>query len=361
MSLGELRSVLREHGGGEPPANPARHDQVHARIRRIRLRRRLAGAGAVLTAASVLTLSLTGLMELTGPSGPTRDTTVAVQPSSDLPERFTADDGAQYTRVATTRVAPPGEKQVTVTVPVSGRPLDVAAICEGGRTPNIPLSIWIKGSRMVAEHFYECTGRMELKPLPVPEGATEVTITFDVSQGSSLTCTGTGAEQPCEPAVEKPDHRVWNLAIYEWTPPETPVWPEAPKAFPKQVGGEGPAKAKGQVLIKGENLIETKAGTWPQDSKVTFEVTGRGRKMGLDQICTGELAGRLRYTFQVNGRDLGSRGACGVWESGPYPMAITQFAAPAGRRLTVTLRWEMPGASANRPVRWSVGLFEKVK
>ncbi|WP_371783227.1 hypothetical protein [Streptosporangium subroseum] len=347
MSLGELRSVLREHGDGEPPANPARHDQVHARIRRIRLRRRLAAAGAMLTTASVLTLSLTGLMELTGPSGQTRDTTVAVQPSSELPERFTADDGAQYTRVATTRVAPPGEEKVTVTVPISGRPLDVAAICEGGRTPNIPLSIWIKGSRMVAEHFYECTGRMELKPLPVPEGATEVTITFDVSQGGDLACTGTRAKHTCEPAVEKPDHRVWNLAIYEWTPPETPARPKAPKAFPKQV--------------EGNRLVEVKTGVWPQDSKVTFEVTGRGRKMGLDQICAGALAARLRFIIQVNGRNLGSRGNCGVWESGPYPMAITQFDAPAGRRITVTLIWGMTSASTNRPVRWSVGLFERAK
>src|SRR5688572_4176792 len=88
---------------------------------------------------------------------------------------------------------------------------------------------------------------------------------------------------------------------------------------------------------------------------------GRGRKMGLDRLCTGVLAARLRFTIQVNGRDLGSRGNCGVWESGPFPMTITQFAAPAGRRLTVTLRWEVSGASTNRPIRWSVGLFEMVK
>ncbi|MFC4592232.1 hypothetical protein [Sphaerisporangium corydalis] len=344
MSMHELRSVLRERGDDAPAPNPARYAQVEARIRRTRRRRRGAAAAAVLAAVSVMALPLVDLT----PGRPRDTTTAAVRPSPDLPGRFTADDGAEYTRLAVTRLEPPGRPKAIVTVPVSGRPLDIAATCDGGEKAQVPPITSIDGKVSIESSFIgPCTKKMTLKPLSVPKGASEVTIKFTISRGEPSACVQGSGKKTCEPVTGPQDQAVWHFAIYEWLPAETPSRPRAPKAFPERV--------------EGEKLLEVRNGTWPQNSEATFKVMGRGRKLGLDQLCTGTLADRMRYTYQVNGRDLGVAGDCAVWTTGSYPMAISEFDAPAGKWITVRLRWEMPGAPTGRPVRWSVGLFEQVK
>lgn len=340
MSL--LREVMRDNDP-VPPANPVRQAQVGARIRRIRLRRRLLAAGTALTATAAAVV--VGALALPPPRESTE--VVAAPPPSTLPERFTASDGATYTRVGTARVSQAGKKQATMTIPVTGKALDVAATCTGGKESRVSPITSVNGRSLMESSFGQCTEEMDLRPLPVPAGASEVTVRFDTTTVTTRSCfTDEQKKMICEPPERKPDRSVWDLAVYEWTPPATAVVPPEPRAFPSRA--------------EGNRLIDSKSGVWPQDTEVTFQVEGRGRKLGIDQICTGALAARLRFTFVVNGRSTGSSGTCGTWKDGPYPMAISQFEAPKGRAITVKLTWELPGSGEGRPVRWSVGLFERM-
>ncbi|MFD1535637.1 hypothetical protein [Nonomuraea guangzhouensis] len=339
MTLPDLRDVLREYGNSPSPANPARAEQVRARIRRIRLRRRALGGGGVVAVAAAVALGFSLLPGTAEPLVNTEDesTAVAAQLADLLPERFTAADGAKYRRIATTSIKRTGPTKVSVTVPFSGKPLDAGAVCAGPDNSAPRTSISAYGP--AAAPFGPCSRRMQLRPLQVPAaaGGTELKVTFDT------TATGSGCvvrNGKCVP--QKETRGVWALAVYEWTPPARPVKPPKLKALPDHVG-----KAR---------LAETKTGAWPQDTSATFKVRG---KVGFDTLCTGELAGDLWFSFEVDGHMEPSGGACGVWKGGAFPSAVNEFSYPTDRTTTVKVKWTLRGGGTNRPVRWSVGLYRK--
>ncbi|MEU7859223.1 hypothetical protein [Nonomuraea sp. NPDC049141] len=339
MTLPDLRDVLREHGDGPSPANPARPEQVRARIRRIRLRRRALGGGGVVAVAAAVALGFSLLPGTAEPRLETADepTTFAAQLAGLLPERFTAADGTKYRRIATASIKRTGPTKVSVTIPFSGKPLDVGAVCAGPDTSVARASIGADGP--ASAHFGTCSRRMQLRPLQVPAATsgTELKVTFDT------TTTGWGCtvrDGKCVP--QKKTRGVWALAVYEWTPPARPVKPAKLKTLPDHVG-----KAR---------LAETKTGVWPQDTSATFKVRG---KVGFDTLCTSALAGNLWFSIEANGRMEGSAGACGVWEGGAFPSAVSEFSYPTDRTTTVKVTWMLRGSGINRPVRWSVGLYRK--
>ncbi|MBN6058562.1 hypothetical protein JYK22_41975, partial [Nonomuraea sp. RK-328] len=351
MTVRDLRDVLREHGDAAPPPNPGRHDEVRARIGRIRLRRRLMAAGtAVAAAAAVL-----GFVVLPGGPDQRRDSTAvmtsgtpATSPASEgltpkLPETFTSPDGTVYRRLALTSIGATGSRKATVTVPVTGKPLDVAGVCTKRADAHPGLQVLVDG-RPTRGGLTCMDGRqLRLEPMTVPAGSDRVTITFDT------TAHGSGCIRPPDPKIRcRPVKEVrvpWNLAVYEWTAPDRPADPAEPKAFPRSASGW--------------KLADTRTGTWPGDTSLTFRVRGDGRHVGVDQICTGDLAGRLWFSVAVDGKDSGGASACGVWEKGSYPMALSLFKPPKGKMVTITVKLSMHSPAEGRPVRWSVGLFRR--
>ncbi|MEU8251580.1 hypothetical protein [Nonomuraea sp. NPDC048916] len=340
MTVQDLRDVLRAHGESPAPANPARHEQLQARIRGIRRRRRL-GAGT-----AVLAIAALGFPLLSGTAEPPPEITVATQPSgpsgaAELPERFTSPDGTEYRRLALTAIEQSGSHTAKVTIPVTGKPLDVAGICTSGSRMGSSPIVKIDGRLTMGGFFRPCTKEMSLLPLTLPPGARDrVTITFDMKTAGTA-CVRADGKGPCEPV--KPERAAWTLAVYEWTPPEQPIEPEAPKDLPRR--------------LPGYTLADSATGTWPRDRSATFRVRGDGRPLGIDHICTGDLAERLWIGYRVDGKDSPSSGSCGVWKQGSFPMAVTEFKVPKGKRATITVTLRMRGEATNRPVRWSVGLF----
>ncbi|MET7466030.1 hypothetical protein [Nonomuraea sp. NPDC005501] len=347
MTVRELRDVLREHGDATPPSNPVRHEQVRARISRIRLRRRLAAAGTTVAAVAAL-----GLVFLPGMAGAGPDTAAVTSATAGplagspvpggLPETFTSPDGTGYRRLATASIGATGSRKATVTVPVTGKPLDVALICTRTSRAMPGLQVKVNG-RPVPAHMFACTGHRELAPLIVPRGAGDrAVITFDTTTHGSA-CVRADSKSPCRPV--KPERASMSMAVYEWTPPDTPVEPKAPRAFPAH-----------QSRWK---LADTRTGTWPAERSLTFRVRGDGREFGLDQICTGDLAARLWFRYEIDGKDTGGASGCGVWEEGPYPGAMSLYKVAKGKQVTVTLKLFMNSPADGRPVRWSVGLFRQ--
>ncbi|TMR88994.1 hypothetical protein [Nonomuraea basaltis] len=332
MTVQDLRDVLRERAEAPSPANPHRHDQVHARIRRTRLHRRLT-AGAAVVAAVVVGVSL-----LPGTTERPRETTAAARPAPELPERFTAADGTEYRRVATATLKAKAAQKTSVTIPVTGKPLDVAALCDGvsgGEPPNVS----VNGRDDPESSFTPCEKEMQLRELTVPDDAEEVTVTFDTTTYGSG-CVSKTKGGPCVPIEPRPVG--WSLAVYEWTPPARPVEAEPVRAFPGRLGGG--------------KLAAFTSGMWPQDSSFTMTFKSTGTVL-IDQLCTGDLAGRMRFTFQVDGSP--GSGNCGIWKEGPFPMAMSEFWIPKGKQVTVRGKLRLRGESANRPVRWSVGAYVK--
>lgn len=336
MTVQELRDELRGRAEAVPPANPARPAQVRARIRRRRLRRS-AVAGVVVAA-----LASAGFLLFPGTAQrPPDHTAVAVQPPPPLPESFTAPDGTAYRRVGATSMRASGKERITIKVPYTGKPLDVAGACAGEGT-HAPRFHVADGPKQ-AGFFGRCSRQRQLQPLHVPKSGSAVEIVFD-ARTSGTACTRSNAHAACVPQQDKPTE--WSLAVYEWTPPPQPVVPDRPRDLPSR--------------LDGWKLEESRSGSWPEDGdSVTFDVTGDGGKLGVDQICTGDLAGRLRFSLKVNGEDTGSSGDCGVWEDGAFPSAMNEIEAPAGRRVTITISLDLRGEHTNRPVRWSVGLYRK--
>ncbi|MEV4174667.1 hypothetical protein [Nonomuraea sp. NPDC049709] len=339
MTVQDLRDVLRERAEGPSPANPRRHDQVRARIRRTRLRRR-AAAGTALVAAVAA-----GMVLLPGTAAPpARETTTAARlaptaTAKELPLRFTAPDGTEYRRLATAALEADGAKKTSVTIPVSGRPLDVAALCDGEFGASAP-KILVDGNHTGPRGFTSCPNAMELQPLVVPPGATRVTVTFDT------TTTGWGCvvKKKGGPCVRVPEKRAgWDLAVYEWTPPSRPVTPEPVKAFPDRAGGR--------------RLASMSTGVYPNDSTIELEVVSTGGRIGIDQLCSGDLAARMWFTYRVNGGQSPSTVMCGVWKEGPYPMAMSEFEVPKGKKVTITGRMGLWGEHTNRPVDWAVAVY----
>lgn len=354
MTAHDLRDVLREHGERPAPANPFRHEQIQARILRIRRRRRATAAGAALTVLAAL-----GVVFLPAQTQARQDDVASLpapQPSShsELPETFTSTDGTRYRRLGVTTIAKNGPRKAGVTVPVTGKPLDVVAVCSGGGRAASSPRIRVDGtsrpadgrqSRSVTAGSVSCAKGRQLVPLPVPARAGErITVTFDTTTRGSG-CVKADAKSPCVQVKE--ERADWSLAVYEWTPPLEPVQPEAPRALPD--------------LLAGYRLADSRTGTWPRDKWLTFDIVGDGRPLGVDQICTGDLARRLWFSLEVDGEPNPSRGTCGVWTGGSFPMAMRTFTVPKGKRVTVRVQLSMQVEAPNRPVRWSVGLWRRLE
>ncbi|WP_043620108.1 hypothetical protein [Nonomuraea candida] len=351
MSVQDLRDVLRERAGGPSPANPYRHDEVRARIRRRRRRRRTAaGATAAVAAVTVAVALLPGADEaeprettaLTRPAAePSASASASARAERSLPERFTAPDGTRYRRLTTTAITHGGEKRASVTVPVSGLPLDVAGVCDGEFGAATPRFL-VNGRNSGSHRFSPCPDGMQLRPLTVPEGAKEVTVTFDtttVGRG----CVFEKKDGPCVPAKERPAD--WSLGIYEWTPPDRPVTPEPVRTLPDRLGGM--------------KLARLATGRYPADASVEAEVVSRGGKIGIEQLCTGDLADRLWFTFTVDGKPASSTPGCGVWKKGPFPAAMSEFPVPRGRKVRISARIGSWGEHTSRPVNWAIGIYVK--
>lgn len=337
MSVQDLRDVLREHADATPPVNPARRTEVESRIRRIRTRRTAGMGGVALVAAAAL-----GFAFLPGTAEPPPQATVTTaQPSSPLPERFTSPDGSAYRRVAMKTMRSTGKEKTTITVPYTGKPLDVAGSCAGPKDGTVPPRVSTAAPGPDAR-FYGCAKDMQLRPVDVPKGATQVEIVFDTVI-SGRGCVWNKDRTRCVPQKPKPSD--WTLAVYEWTPPVTPVEPAPPRDLPARLG---PWK-----------LSDTGSGTWPRDKSVAFDFVGTGGRVGIDRICSGDVADRLWFAMEVNGRDIGVSGNCGIWTRGTFPSAMTEVDTPAGRRITITVKLSMRGMQSIRPVRWSVGLYKK--
>ncbi|MFC5829746.1 hypothetical protein [Nonomuraea insulae] len=325
MSVHDLREVLRERAEAPSPANPYRHDQVHSRIRRTRLRRR-ATAGATALAAVVVAVSV---VQGVGEPAP-RETTAAAWPGSGLPERFSSPDGTEYRRVATATVKPNGA-QTSITVPVTGRPLEAAMLCD--RQVILP-DVLVNGHRISTPGF-GCGGdSVSLRPLDVQKDAKEITVTFDTT-GSG--CVLKAEHGPCVP--DKPRTADWELAVYEWTPPARPVFPR-PATLPDQV--------------RGWRQAALTTGTLPKNSSLTMEVVGNGGDFSIQQNCTGDLSTRMWFKYWVGGSELPSTMGCGT-----EPKTRNTFTAAKGEKVTVTVRMGLWGESTNRPVDWAVGLYRE--
>ncbi|MEV4576139.1 hypothetical protein AB0K16_23115 [Nonomuraea jabiensis] len=343
MTVQDLRDVLRERAETPSPANPYRHDQVRSRIGRIRLRRRVTVGTAAVAASAVVGVSLLP-GTVTAPEPGTTATARAEQDRpAGLPEEFTAGDGTAYRRLAVGTIRTEGAKKVALTVPLSGKPLDVAMTCDGEADAGSPI-VFVNGRADTGSRILACGKAMQLRPLSVVRrGETEATVTFDttvVGRG----CVQRKKDGPC--VTPTPKEATWHVAVYEWTPPARPVEPEPVKDFPDRVNGW--------------KLARSATGVWDRDSSFTLEVRSPSGKIGMEQLCTGELAGRMWFKARINGTDSQKMvGGCGVWKSGDYPMAMTEYAVPKGSRVTITGKIGLWGEYTNRPVRWSVGVYVK--
>ncbi|MEU6998781.1 hypothetical protein [Nonomuraea sp. NPDC046570] len=271
----------------------------------------------------------------------TGSASATASPATGLPERFTAEDGVLYRRLAKTTLDTARRKKVTLTVAINDKPLDIAVSCRGDRNAPVP-QIKVGNRMLPGARIGPCVKNMQLIALPLPKEPGRVTVLFDATtHGTS--CVRSRKDGPCEPTV--PKNGVWTLGVYEWTPPDSPIEPPAVKAFPP---------------VKGYRALEVKTGVWPDDSVATVRVRG-GQVIGTDQLCTGSLARRLKVTVLLNGRATGVGGDCGVWEKGSYPMAMAGTKIPPGKDAELTIRFSMAGPVGNRPVRWSAGFWEETK
>ncbi|NJP88349.1 hypothetical protein HCN51_02550 [Nonomuraea sp. FMUSA5-5] len=333
MSVQDLRDVLRERAEGPAPANPHRHDQVHARVRRVRRRRRAAAGAAALAAVVVAALLVPGQDGPLPAPGllPGRDGLVpgevppAAQPAAGLPERFVTRDGTEYRRIGLATLT---EARASVTVPVSGNPLEVATPCDGVFS-SMP-EVFVDSRRVNGREDSCGDSGLHLLPLDVPQGAADVTLTF--------------AERGCDAPAGAcgPERGAREVAVYEWTPPAMTIEPPRVKALPRR--------------LDGGRLADSASGRWPGAATVTL--SGRGATT-LDVVCSGDLAPRMWFEVRVNGRLSRTQQGCPVWTDGPFPKAGLDLGTKQGERVTVTVRTGMWGAGTNRPVRWSIGLYVK--
>ncbi|MEV0630160.1 hypothetical protein [Nonomuraea wenchangensis] len=266
---------------------PDNHRRIAQLERRIRSDTRRRAAGAALAGVTVLTAA--GILIPTflspGPDVPPRET-AAVQPAAELPPRFTSGDGSAYRRLAsaTLKAESKGEKKTSVTVPVSGKPLEVAALCPEGNPFTMARPRIIVNGETSRSWFTQCMARegmgMVLDPVSVPKGAEQVTITFDITDRGCARKKG----EPC-PTRATWQPADWPLAVYEYTPPARPVEPESVEAFPSKLGT---LKLAGQA-----------SGVWPRKSSFALTVTSPGGYFRIEHRCTGVLADRLFISYQI--------------------------------------------------------------
>ncbi|WP_219463232.1 hypothetical protein [Nonomuraea rhizosphaerae] len=344
-TIRNLRDLLDDMSA-DAPHEHRRVAQIERRIRRDARRRRtvptiLAGAVA-LTAISVL---IPALLTPASPGKP-RQTTAAHQLTPELPPHFTAKDGTPYRRLTTTTLTArsTGQKKTSVTIPVSGKPLDVAGLCDGAPGKTEAPQIIVNGALTSAQ--LGCTRGKDvvLAPLFLPKGATQVTVTFDSTpwecgRSKSRPCSGVKFLRPAD----------WTLAVYEWTPPARPVEPEPIKALPRVRGGM--------------RLIGEASGVWPKDSSFTMTITSPGGSIGFDYLCTGDLAARLHISYRTGKGDLFGGGTCRSRPEGldpdMSPSELTEIRVPKGQKVTISGKASMRGEGRNRQVRYLIGVYGK--
>ncbi|MGI5271232.1 hypothetical protein ACQEUU_18900 [Nonomuraea sp. CA-218870] len=160
-------------------------------------------------------------------------------------------------------------------------------------------------------------------------------VTADTNSGKDCV---SAKGRTCRPRIEG----AWTLGVYAWTPPERSTQPEPIKDLPKR--------------LDGRPLIDTRSGVWPADDTVRFTFDATGRPFGLEQLCAGDLAERLRFSYTL-GKGKSHGASCAVWRSGAFPMAMGVHDTRPGERVKVTAKITVDGGHPGRPVRWSVGLY----
>ncbi|MEV0618390.1 hypothetical protein AB0I81_34040 [Nonomuraea sp. NPDC050404] len=334
----DLRELFDDMSADAPADRPRRIDELDRRIRHDSRRRSttLALAGvAALTAVTVL------IPTVLLPRAPEKPQETMATP--ELPPRFTAKDGAEYRRLVTTtlKTKTKGEKKKSVTIPVSGKPLDVAGLCDAATGLTERPMVLVNG-KPNHRGFSDCTGKADLISLNVPKGAKEATVTFDT------TAWGCGRKkgEPC-PSIPIMKPADWALAIYEWTPPARPVEPERFKALPREREG---------MKVAGDA-----SGVWPRQKSFKLTVTSRGGKLGINHVCTGELAERLLIRYRISGDRPTYTSRCYPLDGSTDPAlgrwVLTEVKVPKGKKITIRGTMMMQGGHPNRPVRWSAAVY----
>jgi hypothetical protein len=177
---------------------------------------------------------------------------------------------------------------VSVRVPVSGKPLEAAALCPKGNPTSFARPRVTVNGKPSGNWFQQCltSEEMALDAVNVPKDAEQVTITFDTTDEVCARKKG----EPCRTTWQLAD---WPLAVYEYTPPARPAESPPIEDFPRTLGT---LKLAGQA-----------SGVWPRKSSFTLTVTSPGGYFRIEHWCTGDLAGRLTITYQIG--DEASQGA----------------------------------------------------
>ncbi|MFG1701372.1 hypothetical protein [Nonomuraea sp. NPDC049309] len=341
-TLNHLRDVFDDMSA-RAPDNHQRMAQLERRIRRDRRRR---AAGAVLAGAAVITAAAVTVPGLLSPGTATPQTSVAAQPAAEeeLPERFTSEDGSGYRRLAATTLHK-GERVTTLTVPVTGKPLEVAAMCPKGDPTVLARPKAMVDGEFVGTRFNQCLTKedmgMVLEALDVPEGARQVTVTFDATD--EICARGESAQCPDRPTRRPAD---WPLAIYEYTPPAQPVEPPPIEDFPAALGSQ---KLVGQVT-----------GVWPQETTFSRTFTSLGGRFRIEHRCTGSFADRITISYSI-----GDKSYKGAWVCDDNPLDASNVllwspTIPAGTKVTITGKVQMTGGHPNRQTRWAVGVYSEM-
>jgi hypothetical protein len=339
-ALRKLRDLFDDMSA-DAPDNHRRIAQLERRIRDDNRRRAFAVAGVtLLTAAGVLIPAFL----LPGLAAPPRETTTAVQPAAELPPRFTSGDGSAYRRLAsaTLKAKSKGEKKASLTVPVSGKPLEVAALCPEGNPADLARPRVIVNGEPSSNGFQQCLTRqgtrMVLGSVSAPRGAEQVTITFDITDWGCVR----KKDEPC-PTRTFLQPTDWPLAVYEYTPPARPVEPDPVEAFP----------ARRETL----KLAGQASGVWPRKSSFALTVTSPGGYFGIDHLCTGDLVDRLSISYQIGDEPSQGERVCGHRTLNDTNALLWSEKVPKGTKITISGKVRMRGGHPNRQTRWSVGVY----
>ncbi|MEV4568547.1 hypothetical protein AB0K12_32665 [Nonomuraea sp. NPDC049419] len=314
------------------PDNRGRITQLERRIRRDTRHR---ATGTALAAAAVVAAATMFVPTVLspGPTPPHRETTAAVEPPAGLPMQFTSNDGSAYHRLAFATLTKEAKK-ASLTVPVSGKPLEVAALCPKDNPTRFAGPGVLVNGKPSSSWFQQClTGeRMALEAVNVPKSADHVTITFDTANEP---CARKQIE-PCQPAD-------WPVAVYEYTPPAQPVEPASIEDFPRTLGT---LKLAGQA-----------SGVWPRTSSFKLTVTSPGGYFRVEHRCTGDLAGRLTITYRIG--DEASQGAWICTRGRPTETNAMLWSrkVPEGATITVSGKVKVQAGHPNRQARWSVAVY----
>ncbi|SDI98857.1 hypothetical protein [Nonomuraea jiangxiensis] len=345
-TLRQLRELFDDMSA-DAPVDHGRITRLEQRIRRDTRRRAVGAALAGVTALTAVGVFVPAFLLPDPAMKPRETTTAAVRPAPELPRHFTADDGTEYRRLATATLMAKSksEHKTSITVPVSGKPLDVAAICPSNVNLAERPRIIVNG-KPSGSWFRQCYegAEMGLASVSVPKGASKVTITFDTTAWGC----GNKEGEPC-PSITHLRPANWSMAVYEWTPPARPVEPEPVKALPRRLGTM--------------NVVGQDSGVWPRKSSFTLTVRSPGGVLGIEHLCTGDLVDRLYISYQIGDRAPYGGSPCRYRKEGldprSDPMVMTEIRVPKGEKITIRGNARMWGGHPNRQVAWSVGVYSR--